>query len=89
MILPYVPASRRVVLRVKPDGNMRANRAELVTQNRALCQQRARHSTLARENGADLVFKRRQFRQHGRSVLKSGQDLGTVAAFEAANGIPR
>ncbi len=45
-----------------------------------------RHSTLAREKGLDLAFRRRLSRENGRSVLKSGQDFGKMATSEAANG---
>ncbi len=44
-----------------------------------------RHSTLAREEGPDLAFRRRLSRENGHSVLKSGQDFSTTAASEATN----
>lgn len=46
-------------------------------------------TTLAREKGPDLAFKRRLTRQNGRSVLTSDGDSATMAIFEAANGIPQ
>ena len=44
-----------------------------------------RHSTLAREKGLDLAFRRRLSRENGHSVLKSGEAFSTTAAPEATN----
>jgi len=46
-------------------------------------------STLARGSGSDSAYTHRHLLDNSRSVLKLGQDFGTMVASEAANGKSR